>query len=58
MRQQIKDWLDVVATRKPQEWLIIHVAGQDVRTNTSKYLMIKTTVYDKIQADFNTKKDR
>lgn len=58
LRQQIKDWLDVIATRKPQEWLIVHVTEQETRNNTSKYLMMKTTVYDKIRTDFNTRRDR
>ncbi|KAI9594846.1 hypothetical protein BDF19DRAFT_414245 [Syncephalis fuscata] len=58
LRQRIKDWLDIIATRKPQEWLIVHVTEQEARTNTSKYLMMKTTVYDKIRTDFNTRRDR
>jgi hypothetical protein len=58
LRLQIKEWLDIVATRKPQEWLIVHVAGPEARTNTSKYLMMKSTMYDRIRADYNTRKDR
>ncbi|KAI8051253.1 hypothetical protein BDF22DRAFT_692769 [Syncephalis plumigaleata] len=58
LRQQIKEWLDVIATRKPQEWLIVHVTEQETRNNTSKYLMMKTTVYDKLRTDFNTRRDR
>lgn len=44
--------------KKNQEWLIVYVAGQDTR-RSNNYLGLKTTVFDKIRADFNQgKRDR
>ncbi|KAI8148730.1 trafficking protein particle complex subunit 10, partial [Fennellomyces sp. T-0311] len=52
VKKQIKNWVDLIATKKNQEWLIVYVAGQDTR-RSNNYLGLKTTVYDKIRADFN-----
>lgn len=58
VRKQIKAWVDVSMSKKNQEWLIVYVAGQDAR-RTNNYLGLKTTVFDKIRADFNQgKRDR
>ncbi|KAK9718790.1 hypothetical protein K7432_005264 [Basidiobolus ranarum] len=56
VKKQIKDWHSVVSTKKDQEWLIVYVAKQELARNV--FLNIKGTVYDRIRADFNTKKDR
>ncbi|ORX94739.1 hypothetical protein K493DRAFT_301887 [Basidiobolus meristosporus CBS 931.73] len=56
VKKQIKDWHSVVSAKKDQEWLIVYVAGHELTRNT--FLNIKGTVYDRIRADFNTKKDR
>ncbi|KAI7848995.1 trafficking protein particle complex subunit 10 [Circinella umbellata] len=58
VKKQIKTWVDLIATKKNQEWLIVYVAGQDTK-RTNNYLGLKTTVFDKIRADFNQgKRDR
>ncbi|CCJ30754.1 unnamed protein product [Pneumocystis jirovecii] len=65
IRAMIRKWHNSVLMKKNQEWLIIHVTFQSdslsITRNTtpSKFLTIKTSVYDKIKADFNVpKKDR
>ncbi|KAG5440168.1 hypothetical protein PCANB_001737 [Pneumocystis canis] len=65
IRAMIRTWYNTVLTKKNQEWLIIYVTLQpdslsvNKSINTSKFLNIKTSVYDKIKADFNiSKKDR
>ncbi|KAJ2960306.1 hypothetical protein NQZ79_g4345 [Umbelopsis isabellina] len=58
VRRQIKSWVDVISTKKNQEWLLVYVAGQETRKSGS-YLGLKTSVYDKIKSDFNIgKRDR
>lgn len=58
VRKQIKAWVDISMAKKNQEWLIVYVAGQDTR-RSNNYLGLKTTVFDKIRADFNQgKRDR
>ncbi|KAG0193307.1 hypothetical protein DFQ28_005750 [Apophysomyces sp. BC1034] len=58
VRRQIRQWVDLIMTKKNQEWLIVYVAGQDAKKSNS-YLGLKTSVYDKIRTDFNQgKQDR
>jgi trafficking protein particle complex subunit 10 len=58
VKRQIKAWMDVITTKKNQEWMLVYVAGQDTRKGAS-YLGLKTSVYDKIKNDFNIgKRDR
>ncbi|KAM3584023.1 hypothetical protein VKS41_003991 [Umbelopsis sp. WA50703] len=58
VKRQIKSWVDVITTKKNQEWLLVYVAGQETRKSGS-YLGLKTSVYDKIKSDFNVgKRDR
>ncbi|KAG0346542.1 hypothetical protein BG004_001467 [Podila humilis] len=58
VRQQIREWINLVTSKKNQEWLIVHVNSQEVSRNAAKFLM-RSSVLDKIKADFNTgKKDR
>lgn len=59
MKKQIKDWHTSVVQRKNQEWLIIHVVRPDSKTASQRMFQIKTSVLDKIKADFNQdKRDR
>ncbi|KAI9499327.1 trafficking protein particle complex subunit 10 [Zychaea mexicana] len=58
VKKQIKTWVDLIGTKKNQEWLIVYVAGQDTK-RSNNYLGLKTTVFDKIRADFSQgKRDR
>ncbi|KAF9585067.1 hypothetical protein BGW38_004020 [Lunasporangiospora selenospora] len=57
VRQQIKDWIQLVTSKKNQEWLIVHVSNQEGARNPAKFL--RASVIDRIKADFNTgKRDR
>ncbi|KAG0095373.1 hypothetical protein BGZ93_005957 [Podila epicladia] len=57
VRQQIREWINLVTSKKNQEWLIIHVSSQEGARNPAKFL--RSSVLDRIKADFNTsKKDR
>ena len=59
VRKQIKDWHGTVAQRKNQEWLILLVVRPDARTNPGGFFAMKSSVLDKIKADFNSgKRDR
>jgi hypothetical protein len=53
----IKEWMASVVQRK-LEWLIVHVVAPDTR-QTGSFFQMKSTVIDKLKADFNTdKRDR
>ena len=56
MKKQIKDWHTTVTQRKNQEWLIIHVIRPDSKAASQRMFQIKTSVLDKIKADFNLEK--
>ena len=57
IRLQIREWLDAVVARQNHEWLIVHVASS--KSAGAKFYQRKSTVVDKIKADFNTgKRDR
>ncbi|GJJ73122.1 trafficking protein particle complex subunit 10 [Entomortierella parvispora] len=57
VRQQIREWIQLVTSKKNQEWLIVHVSNQEGARNATRFL--KSSVLDRIKADFNTgKKDR
>ncbi|KZT11270.1 uncharacterized protein LAESUDRAFT_809238 [Laetiporus sulphureus 93-53] len=59
VRKQIKEWHALVSTRKNQEWLIVHIVRPEGRTAQGRIFQIKSSVLDKIKADFNTdKRDR
>ena len=59
VRKQLKEWHASVSTRKNQEWLIVHVMRPDQTTGQGRLFQIKTSVLDKVKADFNLdKKDR
>ena len=58
-RKQIKEWHASVTQRKNQEWLIVHVVRPDQSIAQGRLFQMKTSVLDKVKADFNTdKKDR
>ncbi|KAI0665103.1 trafficking protein particle complex subunit 10 [Cubamyces menziesii] len=58
-RKQIKDWHASVNQRKNQEWLLVHVVRPDQSVAQGRLFQMKTSVLDKVKADFNTdKKDR
>ncbi|CAN6675157.1 trafficking protein particle complex II-specific subunit 130 [Trichomonascus vanleenenianus] len=60
VRKMIREWLtnSVNATRDPTEWLIIHYVRPGAKPVSGN--RFKTSVYDKVRADFNSgsKKDR
>ncbi|KAG2116743.1 uncharacterized protein F5147DRAFT_743305 [Suillus discolor] len=59
VKKQIKDWHFSVSQRKNQEWIIVHVVRSDVKTTDRKFFNMKSSVLDKIKADFNIdKRDR
>ncbi|CDO72874.1 hypothetical protein BN946_scf185002.g59 [Trametes cinnabarina] len=58
-RKQIKDWHATISQRKNQEWLLVHVVRPDQSVAQGRLFQMKTSVLDKVKADFNTdKKDR
>ena len=58
-RKQIKEWHASITQRKNQEWLIVHVVRPDQSVAQGRLFQMKTSVMDKIKADFNVdKKDR
>ena len=59
MKRQIKDWHNTAVQRKNQEWLIVHVVRPDQSVAQGRLFQMKTSVLDKVKADFNVdKKDR
>ena len=55
VKKQIKDWHNLVSTKRHQEWLILHVVRPD-RTLTGNFFAMRSNVTDKIRADFNVGK--
>ncbi|KAJ3374225.1 hypothetical protein GGF31_007744 [Allomyces arbusculus] len=56
IRGQIRAWVDLFATKRDQEWLIVYIATE---TKTSKFLPnMKTSVFEKIKADFGKGSDK
>ncbi|KAG0705896.1 trafficking protein particle complex subunit 10 [Suillus ampliporus] len=59
VKKQIKDWHYAISQRKNQEWIIVHVVRSDIKTADRKFFNMKSSVLDKIKADFNIdKRDR
>lgn len=59
VRKQIKDWHTTVTQRKNQEWLILLVVRPDARATAGGFFAMKSSVLDRIKADFNSgKRDR
>ncbi|KAG0746393.1 hypothetical protein G6F57_006571 [Rhizopus arrhizus] len=58
IRKNIKSWLELIQSKKNQEWLIVYVAEADTK-RSNNYLGLKSSVFDKIRTDFNPpKQDR
>ncbi|KAF9911607.1 hypothetical protein BX616_010548 [Lobosporangium transversale] len=56
VKQQIRDWINLITSKKNQEWLIVHISSQE-SARAAKFL--RASVLDRIKADFNTgKRDR
>ncbi|KAI8982642.1 Cullin family-domain-containing protein [Pilobolus umbonatus] len=55
VRKNIRTWLDMIQTKKNQEWMIVYVADAEAK-RTNNYLGLKSSVYDKIRTDFNPPK--
>ncbi|KAF9168897.1 hypothetical protein BGX20_011082 [Mortierella sp. AD010] len=56
VRQKIREWIQLVTSKKNQEWLIVHISSQE-SVRAAKFL--RSSVLDRIKADFNTgKRDR
>ncbi|KAK7693660.1 hypothetical protein QCA50_003229 [Cerrena zonata] len=59
VKKQIKEWHTNMIQRKNMEWLIIHIVRPDAVAATGRMFQMKTSVLDKIKADFNVdKRDR
>ena len=59
VKKQIRDWHASVPQRKNQEWLIVQVVRPEGKAAQGRMFQMKTSVLDKIKADFNTdKRDR
>lgn len=56
MKKQVKDWHSSVTQKKNQEWLIVHIVKPDTKTGAGRMFQIKTSVLDKLRADFNVEK--
>ncbi|KAJ3273827.1 Kinesin-like protein kif3b [Terramyces sp. JEL0728] len=51
-RKQIQEWVNIVANKKNQDWAIISLSDESVKTRLFK----STTVSEKLKADFNLRK--
>ena len=59
LRQQVRQWLDLVLAKRNQEWLIVHVTTGNKGGQAAKFYQRKGSLLDKIKADFNIgKRDR
>ncbi|KZV79059.1 hypothetical protein EXIGLDRAFT_782854 [Exidia glandulosa HHB12029] len=59
VKKQIKDWFALVSQKKNQEWLILLVVRPDNRAGGGNFFQMRSSVMDKIRADFNVgKRDR
>ncbi|KAJ3163448.1 hypothetical protein HDU86_000027 [Geranomyces michiganensis] len=58
-RKQIQEWLNVVANKKNQEWLIVYLINPDSKGKSARFLGVGAgSVFDKIKSDFSFKKER
>ncbi|KAJ3129072.1 hypothetical protein HK098_002664 [Nowakowskiella sp. JEL0407] len=64
IRKQIQDWLNSIASKKTQEWLVIHVSPAlslpDSTTKKRFYSGLGSggSILDRIKSDFSTKRER
>ncbi|CAJ0841033.1 1182_t:CDS:10 [Entrophospora sp. SA101] len=56
VRTKIRDWLNLVTSKRNQEWLIVYVTNNETIKNAARYFRMQGTVFDKIKADFNASK--
>lgn len=60
-RQMVRDWYNLVVARPGQQWMVLHVVATEPEYGTSgparpsgtKFLNIRSSVFDKIKSDFN-----
>lgn len=62
-RAQVKAWHSLVANRKGQEWLVVHVVKADLArgagSGAGRFFGVGGGVIDKLRSDFNHgKRDR
>ena len=58
VRKMIQDWLNVVSTKKNQEWMIVHVTETETKKSGIFNVSTMAKVHDRIKTDFNLKKER
>ncbi|TPX32716.1 hypothetical protein SmJEL517_g04249 [Synchytrium microbalum] len=57
VKKQIQDWVNLVTSKRNQEYMIVYLPGPSEK-RSSRFLTVGSSVFDKIKADFNTKRDR
>ncbi|KAJ2408365.1 hypothetical protein GGI10_004851 [Coemansia sp. RSA 2530] len=59
IKPRVKAWVGRVSQRKGEEWMIVYVASPEEiqRMSNSKFLSMRTSVFDKLKSDFQGKKD-
>ncbi|KAI8912338.1 hypothetical protein DFJ77DRAFT_467973 [Powellomyces hirtus] len=59
VRKQIQEWLNVVANKKNQEWLIVYLINAESKGKSARFLGVgASSVFDKLKSDFSFKKER
>ncbi|KAK6095308.1 hypothetical protein MT418_004749 [Batrachochytrium dendrobatidis] len=57
VRSKIQEWLNIVMTKKGQEWMIVYISGGAVKSRSGIFNMVgSNSVFDKIRTDFSLKK--
>ncbi|KAJ2908280.1 hypothetical protein GGI21_003041, partial [Coemansia aciculifera] len=60
-KPRVKAWVERVSQRKGEGWLVVYAASasevQRMGSNSSKFLGIRSTVFDRLKSDFQGKKD-
>lgn len=56
VRKSISLWMATVSSKAHQDWIILYVARPDVAKMSMKFLTGRTTVFDKLKADYGSKK--
>jgi hypothetical protein len=51
-RPKIQEWMNVVMSRRGQEWIICHVVSEP-KAKTGLFQLSSTSVFDKLKTDFN-----
>ena len=50
-KKQVKEWLNVVTSRKHQDWLLLHLVRHDPRAPGGKLFQLKGSVLEKMKAE-------